>query len=390
MGFNRHSTRTDAARALQRRETDKYNSKKDIKAHRVPGTEFIYGIYSGIKKEYPSMSYAEKCAFWTILLAIPGIAGYAAITYWDELRDTALKEINGAKEKGAKSLKKVRESAGAAEMYLAAMANEPPTADFFIETPLDKMISGNAIVFNAGKSRDPEGAISRYIWHFRKDNGPLRNETTDGPVLKKNLEPGEYRVMLAVEDGMGKVSKRVEQKFFVAAKNPQPRTFTPGFEIFGEEEYKSVVAANITELKGTSAEKYVAYFLEELHEGEENDTRQIGHPERLFLPKRLLSASNLVHVARHAEQNSDGFVEKTVRRLAEKYGLERVREDHAIKEKMHYILEKDAVKKQVAWEKEKYRLTDEAARKSFRAYMEQYKIKDPEEFASDFPEAAED
>ena len=79
---------------------------------------------------------------------------------------------------------------------LAVVVNEPPIA----EAGENQLVTSSEVRFDAGGSRDPDGAIATYAWDF--GDGASGNGATPVHVYQK---PGEYLVRLTVTDDSGTV-----------------------------------------------------------------------------------------------------------------------------------------------------------------------------------------
>lgn len=93
------------------------------------------------------------------------------------------------------------------ELPAAPDTNLPPTASFFF-TPVSPVYAGqSSIDFNAGGSRDEDGAIVSYVWDFGDGTG---TETMDVPSVRHTFPdtPARcieitYGVSLTVTDDKG-------------------------------------------------------------------------------------------------------------------------------------------------------------------------------------------
>lgn len=148
-----------------------------------------------------------------------------------------------------------------------------------------------------------------------------------------------------------------------------PYQFTPDLNVHGSPEYVKQVQDSLEEIRktpdsfrinGRTAYEYVKYYLDELYEGEENQTPKYSPPGVVYIPKRLISPTNLIHIPDHIEQSQN----KTF--LNEKKKWEERGENGVL------FMEYDAIKLQVSWEKARYNLTDEQARNSFVTKMKYY------------------
>lgn len=163
---------------------------------------------------------------------------------------------------------------------------------------------------------------------------------------------------------------------------PQKHVFTPDLKVYGSPEYQQKVQKSLDELNktpdsfrinGMTAYEYATYWLDELYEGEERETPPYAPPGVEYMPKNLISASNLIHISNHIEQGkNESFHQRAYRwRLkGESVGL---------------LSEYDAVRLQVSWEKVGLNnLTDEEAIRRFN-YAMKYYTNDSKYFAKSFP-----
>lgn len=91
------------------------------------------------------------------------------------------------------------DGATATTTAVVEIANRPPKAAF--DYPLTVPQPGEAIMFDASRSTDPDGEIVRYEWDFGDGSGDV---TTDLPTTSHSYdEPGTYVVSLRVTDDDG-------------------------------------------------------------------------------------------------------------------------------------------------------------------------------------------
>jgi hypothetical protein len=149
-------------------------------------------------------------------------------------------------------------------------------------------------------------------------------------------------------------------------ETPAPHEFTPDIKVYGSEAFKTRVQMSLDELNktpdsfridGMTAYEYATYYIDELHEGDRENYMDIGKGQ---YPINLISPSNLIHIPRHTEQDQNQTF------LADMKKWDAKGEDGSL------LMEYDAIKLQVSWEKARYNLTDEQARNSFLTKMKYY------------------
>lgn len=125
---------------------------------------------------------------WGIAVAPDGSRAYvtdsaaATVTVLDTLTNTGAGKIGvGSEPKG-----------------IAIVPDQGPRAAFsFAPGPVK---AGEAVAFDAGASRDPDGTVASYTWEF----GDGETETTLGPVIEHvYARPGAYTATLRVADAAG-------------------------------------------------------------------------------------------------------------------------------------------------------------------------------------------
>ncbi|MFZ3077515.1 MAG: hypothetical protein WA139_03610 [Candidatus Aenigmatarchaeota archaeon] len=125
-------------------------------------------------------------------------------------------------------------------------------------------------------------------------------------------------------------------------------------------------------INGMTAYEYATKYMEELHEGNETDAPVGSMAYNVYMPKNLISASNLVHIPTHIEQGENQTFEEDLGKWIGGFNSI-TKENRNIKSKeMSLFSEHRAIMLQVAWEKARYNLTDEQAKSNFLYYMKQY------------------
>jgi len=102
--------------------------------------------------------------------------------------------------------------------------NKPPKADAGSDV---KVKVGEAVHFDASKSTDPDGTITKYDWDFGDDRGSDEKEP-----LHSYATPGVYKVTLVVTDNNGETDRDVIY-VTVEQESTSPIKGVPGFEIPG-------------------------------------------------------------------------------------------------------------------------------------------------------------
>lgn len=151
------------------------------------------------------IEYVDKLIGWVdkhkklTAAAIIGSLGFGAAVKYKTDRHFADDVDSGI------SKAKAEISAGASGVFVGFgdYFNDAPVASLKIDTPPDKRIAGEKIVFNASGSYDTDGKITEYKWIFLKD-GKFSMETTPTPVLEKTLNEGKTDITLNVVDDKGK------------------------------------------------------------------------------------------------------------------------------------------------------------------------------------------
>ena len=105
-----------------------------------------------------------------------------------------------------------------------ATTNNPPKADAGSDT---KVKVGEAVHFDASKSTDPDGTITKYAWDFGDDR-----DSDEKEPLHSYATPGVYKVTLVVTDNNGETDRDVIY-VTVEQESSLPIKGVPGFEIPG-------------------------------------------------------------------------------------------------------------------------------------------------------------
>jgi PKD repeat protein len=91
-----------------------------------------------------------------------------------------------------------------ATKYAFIEINQPPVASFNY-SPVDPVVN-ETIIFNASKTKDPDGVITNYEWHF--GDGNVTN-TTENTIAHSYSTAGNYTVNLTVTDNDGATNTSV-------------------------------------------------------------------------------------------------------------------------------------------------------------------------------------
>lgn len=105
-----------------------------------------------------------------------------------------------------------------------ATTNNPPKADAGSDT---KVKVGEAVHFDASKSTDPDGTITKYAWDFGDDR-----DSDEKEPLHSYATPGVYKVTLVVTDNNGETDRDVIY-VTVEQESSSPIKGVPGFEVPG-------------------------------------------------------------------------------------------------------------------------------------------------------------
>jgi PKD repeat protein len=79
------------------------------------------------------------------------------------------------------------------------IANILPVASFTVDNP--HVTSGDAVLFNASDSYDPDGTIASYFWDF--DDGQTASTAIFPHAFTAHTDPEIFRVTLTVTDDLG-------------------------------------------------------------------------------------------------------------------------------------------------------------------------------------------
>ncbi len=240
-------------------------------------------------------------------------------------------------------------SAGASGFIGFLTPNQAPVADFEI---IGNLTEGSPIKI-LDKSYDPDGKIVKQ---------ELRVDGLVTPTPTQTLSSGRHEISLAVYDDRGKSAV----KSAAIDVREKPHVFTSDLKVFGSPEYVKKVQDGLDELNktpdsfrinGMTAYEYATYYLDELHEGDKEKYIDVGIEQ---YPINLISASNLIHIARHIEQGQNQTYLTNMKEWQKKgeYG--------------GLFGEYDAIKLQVSWIKTTRNLTDEEAKSLFIAFMKGY------------------
>lgn len=147
--------------------------------------------------------------------------------------------------------------------------NSPPVPDLAMSA---SAAAGEEVLFDAGASMDPDGAISRYEWTFG-DGG-----TEEGVSVRHRFEKaGNYGVRLKVSDeAQVENSSAVAERTIRVSAPPEPRIELPAAACTGETVRLAVTGAGLTSVRPVEAEWQAS--------GEQNGvhsfTRRFSQPGR--------------------------------------------------------------------------------------------------------------
>lgn len=105
-----------------------------------------------------------------------------------------------------------------------ATTNKPPRADAGNDV---KVKVGEAVHFDASRSTDPDGTITKYSWDFGDDR-----DSDEKEPLHSYATPGVYKVTLVVTDNNGETDRDVIY-VTVEQESSLPIKGVPGFEVPG-------------------------------------------------------------------------------------------------------------------------------------------------------------
>ncbi len=337
--------------------TRNYIANQDSQEIVIPRNimEQIYNIPSSIKKEWNRMSKAEKFVYGAIFAST--VIGLGIATDYKFNDGKVVKKFADTGKKVGKAV-----TAGASGFFTL---NYVPIIEN-IAANKSKIRAGDAVKIEA-KVSDRDGDTIKYNWQILKDGYEMRTETTLDPALEEVFDlPGKYSVRLEAVDDHGKKDTsefrlEVEEAF---------HQFTNGIEVIGSDSYKQKIQERLEELDTTpnfkirdmTARQYTEKYLDYLYEAvpgtkESCPSEAIGKKATECLSEDMASASNLLHVARHMEQN---------------YELEDI-----FKDKPSYELEKDAVKFESEWFAAKNNWSEEQRVYWFENTMKQYEVWKP-------------
>ncbi len=227
--------------------------------------------------------------------------------------------------------------------------NQPPVADFEIKGNLTE---GSPIEI-LDKSYDTDGRIAKT---------EIRVDGRVTPIPNQVLSQGEHVISLTVTDNDGKSAVKSE----TVAVMEKLYVFTPDIRVHGSDEYNTWIKSQLDELGKTpdfkienmTARQYTEKYLDDLYEAlpgtRENCPREaIGKQAKSCLSKSMSNAGNLLHVARHIDQEVGDL-----------------RQD--FENKHTYLMEVDAVDVQSKWMAARYNWTEEKRQEWFNRVMNQY------------------